>query len=208
MRDRELYQRILGIEAPWKVVGVKLDSEEQEVRVHAANVEQKLPCPVCGRLCRRYDSRPRWWRHLDTCQFRTMLVAEVPRTECEVDGVLQVKVPCSLDVPFEPLTPRPGLKLRPGEDLRQRPHDALRPLLFVRLLHPSPHDGLHEPMDLHRPLLDIALEERVAQCQRHAFHSSAPFRSNSTCCLFATLYPTVCSGVSSFRPSYFVTSRG
>jgi len=93
MRDRELYEKILGIEKPWKVVGVDLDVDEGEVRVHVAYLESKLPCPMCGRPCGRYDARPRRWRHLDTCQYPTILVAEVPRVECQTDGVLQVRVP-------------------------------------------------------------------------------------------------------------------
>ena len=93
MRDRELYQKILDIEPPWRVVDVELDVEEGEVRVHVANVERKLPCPRCGQLCSRYDARPKRWRHLDTCQYPTILVTDLPRVECEADGVLQVRVP-------------------------------------------------------------------------------------------------------------------
>lgn len=92
MRDRELYQKILGIEKPWEVVDVELDLAGREVRVHLKNEEPKLPCPVCGQLCRRYDSRPRRWRHLDTCQYPTILIAEVPRVECSEHGVHQVAV--------------------------------------------------------------------------------------------------------------------
>jgi transposase len=40
-----------------------------------------------------YDHRPRRWRHLDTCQYRTILIAEVPRVECPDHGVHQIRVP-------------------------------------------------------------------------------------------------------------------
>jgi len=93
MQDRELYQKILGIEKPWKVVGVELDVEDREVRVHVAHLEHKPPCPECGRPCSRYDARTRRWRHLDTCQYPTILVADVPRIQCETHGVLQSRVP-------------------------------------------------------------------------------------------------------------------
>jgi len=94
MRDRDLYQKILGIESPWEVVDVELDlAAQREVRVHLKNTEPKPPCPVCGQLCARYDSRPRRWRHLDTCQYSTILIAEVPRVECSEHGVHQVAVP-------------------------------------------------------------------------------------------------------------------
>jgi len=92
MRDRELYQKILGIERPWEVVDVELDLVGREVRVHLKNTEPKPPCPVCGTASRRYDMRPRRWRHLDTCQYPTILVAEVPRVECAEHGVHQVTV--------------------------------------------------------------------------------------------------------------------
>jgi transposase len=92
MRDRELYQKILGIEAPWEVVEVDLDLAGHEVRVHLKNTEPTPPCPVCGKPSSRYDQRPRRWRHLDTCQYPTILVAEVPRVECAEHGVHQVAV--------------------------------------------------------------------------------------------------------------------
>lgn len=44
-------------------------------------------------MCRGYDRRPREWRHLDTCQSKTILVADVPRVECPEHGVVTVKVP-------------------------------------------------------------------------------------------------------------------
>jgi len=92
MHDRELYQKILGIEAPWKVEDVELDLAGREVRVHLTHSAPKPPCPVCGVPCMRYDARSRRWRHLDTCQYPTILVAEVPRVECTEHGVHQVAV--------------------------------------------------------------------------------------------------------------------
>ena len=43
----------------------------------------------------RYDSRERRWRHLDTMQYRTILVADVPRVQCDEHGVVQIMVPWS-----------------------------------------------------------------------------------------------------------------
>jgi len=94
MRDRELYGKILGIEPPWTVVEVDLHLESGEVVVKLARASgAELECPECGQHCRRYDSRERRWRHLDTCQYRTVLVAEIPRVECPEHGVHQVRVP-------------------------------------------------------------------------------------------------------------------
>lgn len=93
MRDRELYSKILGIEKPWSVEEVELDREGREVRVRLVNSQRRLACPQCGEACGRYDSRPRRWRHLDTCQFRTVLLTDVPRVQCREHGVQQIPVP-------------------------------------------------------------------------------------------------------------------
>ena len=94
MQDRDLYARILGLVDPWQVRDVHLDVKGAEVRVFVApKITATLVCPECGKSCPGYDSRPRSWRHLDTCQYRTILVADVPRVNCKEHGVLQVKVP-------------------------------------------------------------------------------------------------------------------
>ena len=93
MRDKELYEQILGLEQPWRVVGVELDTGGREVRVEIENEQRRLPCPVCGVECPRHDNQHRHWRHLDTCQFQTILVAAVPRVKCRRHGVKQVPVP-------------------------------------------------------------------------------------------------------------------
>ena len=94
MRDRKLYAQILGIQSPWKVKDVELKLEGGEVRVtvvHAAAAS--LRCPCCGKSAPGYDTRRRHWRHLDTCQYRTILQADVPRVECAEHGVKQITVP-------------------------------------------------------------------------------------------------------------------
>jgi transposase len=93
MRDTELYGRILGIEPPWQVMAVELALEGGEVRVRVGWEPRKALCPECGAACPRHDTRVRRWRHLDTCQYRTLLIAAVPRVRCSEHGVLQVKVP-------------------------------------------------------------------------------------------------------------------
>ncbi|MBW8876541.1 MAG: ISL3 family transposase [Acidobacteria bacterium] len=96
MRDKDLYQRILGLEAPWAVTEVELDLKDLrkgEIRVHVAGSAEQWPCPECSRLCPGYDHLPRRWRHLDTCQYPTILVAMVPRVNCPDHGVKQIRVP-------------------------------------------------------------------------------------------------------------------
>jgi transposase len=95
LRDTELYRQILGLEKPWSVSKVELNMGEQHVDVwveHEPSV--RWPCPECqGELAVRDHAEERVWRHLDTCQFKTMLHARVPRVDCPEHGVLQVKVP-------------------------------------------------------------------------------------------------------------------
>lgn len=95
MRDRELYEQILGLQAPWHVSKVELSLERNEVDVyleHASDATWR--CPECGQECPVHDHQgPREWRHLDTCQLQTTLVASVPRTRCPVHGVRIVQIP-------------------------------------------------------------------------------------------------------------------
>jgi transposase len=96
MRDTDLYARILGVERPWQVTDVelRLAAGEVEVKVEYAAAEA-TSCPECGVAAVRYDSRVRRWRHLPTCQYKTILAAEVPRVRCPEHGVKTLAVPWS-----------------------------------------------------------------------------------------------------------------
>jgi len=94
MRDKDLYAQILGIKSPWQVTDVELVVSESTVTVHVGRDEKvAVCCPQCARASPGYDPRTRRWRHLDTCQYKTMLVAEVPRVRCEEHGVVTTSVP-------------------------------------------------------------------------------------------------------------------
>lgn len=95
MQDRQLYQQILGIASPWRVERVELKLEDAEVHVHLAHEDgREWACPECGRACALHDHQPeRVWRHLDTCQYQTLLHAAAPRTRCEEHGVRVVRLP-------------------------------------------------------------------------------------------------------------------
>jgi transposase len=98
MRDTELYTQLLGITFPWKVTDVDLKLTEREVRVRVEwdSSEGRLNCPVCHAPCPGYDHREeRSWRHLDSCEFATWLVARTPRVECAEHGVQSVEAPWS-----------------------------------------------------------------------------------------------------------------
>jgi transposase len=95
MRDRELYQRILGLVEPWFVDRVELNTAEQRVDIWVEHrPDAEWCCPVCGKQTGLYDhTEERVWRHLDTCQLKTFLHARVPRTGCLQDGMHKVKTP-------------------------------------------------------------------------------------------------------------------
>lgn len=96
MRDKDLYTQLLGIQAPWRVHKVDLHLDQGEVHVYLElDASAQLLCPVCGRPVPGYDKRERRWRHLDTFQYRTILIADIPRVNCPGDGVHQIKVPWS-----------------------------------------------------------------------------------------------------------------
>jgi len=94
MNDKDLYSQILGIKSPFSVESVNLDLEGKKVEVFLGRISNvMLPCPECESYCTIHDHRERSWRHLDTCQLKTILTAFVPRVRCEKHGVHQVKVP-------------------------------------------------------------------------------------------------------------------
>jgi transposase len=92
--DRALYQAILGLSAPWQVERVELRVEPGEVEVWvAAEAGTPHACPDCEAVSAIHDHVERRWRHLDTCQFRTVLCARVPRVRCSTHGVRTTRVP-------------------------------------------------------------------------------------------------------------------
>jgi transposase len=89
-----LYTTVLGLKAPWFVARVELNSSDKEVEVFVeAKAGSRMPCPECSEVSGVHDRRERRWRHLDSCEFRTTIVAQVPRVRCSEHGVRQVEVP-------------------------------------------------------------------------------------------------------------------
>ena len=95
MHETEFYQKILGLESPWVVADVKLDTEAGQVDIFVEHREgTKFCCPECGSELACYDHvSARRWRHLDTMQYRTILRAAPPRVKCPEHGVKQVALP-------------------------------------------------------------------------------------------------------------------
>ena len=94
MQDKELYEKLLSLTAPWSVREVDLKMTEMKVTVRLAHEPKwRFRCPECDEECPTHDHRHRQWRHLDTCGFVTMIEADVPRVDCEKHGVHQAIVP-------------------------------------------------------------------------------------------------------------------
>ena len=95
IQDRQLYAQILGIADPWYVERVELKLDKGEVHVfpnHSVGIQ--WPCPECSTLCNLCDHQPsRTRRHLDACQYQTILHADPPRSDCREHGPRVVKQP-------------------------------------------------------------------------------------------------------------------
>lgn len=94
MKERRVWGDLLGLTPPWRVRDVEYALDEGEVRLFVeVESRAKLRCPSCQAECAGYDARERRWRHLDTMQYRTIVIARVPRVECSEHGVVQIEVP-------------------------------------------------------------------------------------------------------------------
>jgi transposase len=95
VQDTKLFETILGLQAPWHISRVTLDTQGERVDLWAEHDEAtRWPRPECQEeLPCRDHADERVWRHLDTCQYQTFLHARVPRVECPTHGARQVRVP-------------------------------------------------------------------------------------------------------------------
>ena len=89
-----LYAAVLGLSGAWKIDRVKTDLKAGEVHVWVALPKgERWVCPECLAAAPIHDHLERRWRHLDTCQFRTLVHARVPRLDCPTHGIKQLPVP-------------------------------------------------------------------------------------------------------------------
>jgi transposase len=94
MDETQLYETILSLQSPWSVDCVELNQAENTVYVYIAiDTNISLPCPFCDKKSPRYDNRQRQWRHLDTCQYQTIIISDVPRVNCSDCGIHTVDIP-------------------------------------------------------------------------------------------------------------------
>ena len=79
----EFYTNLLGIIDPWVVASIKRDSKSKEIIATVAlKANMLLLCPICGKPATLHDHQLRRWRHLDSCNHKTIVEADIPRVEC------------------------------------------------------------------------------------------------------------------------------
>jgi transposase len=90
-----LFTSALGLQPPWVVQDVKLDTAKRRIDFQIACQGAKLACPACGASAEPvHDRLARSWRHLDFFQFEAWLHCDVPRVACGACGkTTQVAVP-------------------------------------------------------------------------------------------------------------------
>ena len=85
---------LLGISPPWEVSEIKQDKAKFTAEIHVVCSDRSvLRCPDCDKVCPGYNHRLRKWRHTGICDYRTQVVAHVPRVTCSEHGIKTVSVP-------------------------------------------------------------------------------------------------------------------
>ncbi len=95
MKDTDLYEQLLGLSAPWSVKKVDLSLVDQRVVVEVVLKQGQVwadPTDVTKRAHINGWSE-REWRHLDTCQFETIIKARVPQLKYSDGRVEELTVP-------------------------------------------------------------------------------------------------------------------
>ena len=79
MNDKELFAQAIGVQPPWEVNEVRMDLEAQRVEVEVECAPTVWADPQSQQRLHLHGYEQRCWRHLDTMQFETIIVAKVPR---------------------------------------------------------------------------------------------------------------------------------
>lgn len=91
---REFYAQSLELKAPWKVVEVKIDGEARQVRIRVECARGEVwGDPDTNERAEIKDWEERTWRHLDTCQFETIITARVARLLLKSGRSVTARVP-------------------------------------------------------------------------------------------------------------------
>ena len=95
MKDTDLLQLALGLQAPWQVSKAEFDSVMSQLTIMIDFPKgSRFACPACGQAdCKAYDTEQKTWRHLNFFQHETFIAARVPRSDCPRCGPRLVAVP-------------------------------------------------------------------------------------------------------------------
>jgi transposase len=95
MKDTQLYEQLLCLSKPWSVDRVDLELEQNRITVHVQCAKGTVwGDPETGEdRAHIHGWVERTWRHLDTCQFETLIVAKVPRLKFKSGRVEDAAVP-------------------------------------------------------------------------------------------------------------------
>jgi len=95
MKDTALYEQLLGLSAPWSVKAVDLSLTEQRVVVEVVLKKSQVWTDPIDATKRAHINgwSERQWRHLDTCQFETVIKARVPQLKHSDGTVEELAVP-------------------------------------------------------------------------------------------------------------------
>jgi transposase len=90
-----LFTSALGLQVPWVVENVKLDTAKRRIDFEIDCKGKTLACPACEAAAQPvHDRLRRSWRHLDFFQFEAWLHCDVPRIACRSCGkTTQMPVP-------------------------------------------------------------------------------------------------------------------
>jgi transposase len=129
MNDKELYSQILGIVSPWEIKRIDLKMDQGHVEIHLEwPYAQKGICPECGKAVKIHDRREkRTWRHLDTCQLKTLIHCRIPRVRCPDHKTKTMKVPWAEDMSrFTRQFERMAILFLEASENRSKTSEALR----------------------------------------------------------------------------------
>jgi transposase len=95
MKDTALYEALLGLKTPWSVKAVEVSLEEQRVIVEVELKRGQVLADPTDSTKRAHINgwNERHWRHLDTCQFETIIKARVPQLKYSNGEVEELAVP-------------------------------------------------------------------------------------------------------------------
>jgi transposase len=96
MDAKDLFTVALGLGPEWQVVECQLDQQARQLTLRLDfKSGSRFPAPGAGHqlLCPVHDTVEKRWRHLDFFQYRTELVARVPRVQTPEGQVVLIEVP-------------------------------------------------------------------------------------------------------------------